>query len=173
MRLTYFWDAEMNYENMLTFKLITQLVHERVTALIKKTFDIDLGIEVLHQLSAYPYLNESWFIVQFRCDYNKVGPVKKIMLNEFIKISKEGISIKEIDNMKRKLADEDEFWLRDNQYWLTTLTDYSAWQWPISTFIGSYKEFSNKNSEDINSLLKKLFASRNTLIYSKPIKGNN
>ncbi len=168
VRLTYHWDSALSYEDMLTFKFINHILHHRLQALFKKTFNQDFGVEILHQLANYPHLNNSWLIIQFRCDYNTVLPLRKILAQEFARIHKEGISNSEIAEIKHKLNEEDEFWLRDNQYWLSTLSDFIIWEWPISKYTGSHKEFVNITSEKVNRLLKKLAESHHTMIYSKP-----
>ncbi len=170
-RFTFFLDAPMDYEQMLSAKFLCMLMEDKLRTAVKEIYKKDLGIEVLYQLPTFPYIDNSWFVIQFRSDYQMLSQVKALILNEIEKLCKQGISKSGIEDLRKKQADEDEFWLRDNQYWLSLLLEYTIWNWEIRKNSGSYAEFSTAMNEDkINDLCKKVFCINHyTYIYSKPM----
>ncbi len=168
-RFNLSFNSRIGLEDHLKIKLVSLFVEEQLQEAIKKIYNKDIGLEVVPTLAAYPNLDTSWIYIQFRIDFSMISKIKALILGELEKIFRDGIDEEELTEFKDRLRQEDEFWLRDNQYWVMHLLDYVFWEWPITDTFGSCKELEKFDAKELNAFIRgHLSLSNHTFIYSKP-----
>lgn len=159
----------MNTDIYATLSLLEEFLQDYITDNIKSRFPEDIGLEVFFENPIYPREGLSLFVIQYRSETAQVKKIQKAILHEVARLCAQGISQEQMEATNKKIKEEDPFWLRDNTYWLTLLTDYTVVQWPITDETGTPEELSKVKLEQLNLKLREMFCkNRYTFLYSYP-----
>jgi zinc protease len=159
----------MNLKTYTTLSLLEEFLRDYIGKKLKQKFSDDIGLEVFFENPIYPREELSLYVIQYRCETALINKIREAILEEIKKLCANGISQKQLDITNKKLKEGDSFWLRDNTYWLTLLTDYSAAHWPIKEVTGTPEELSQVKLEQLNTTLREVFCgNKHTFLYSSP-----
>lgn len=168
-RLTFPLQISMNKNSMLQVAFVSQVIEQRLRQTIRERMSYAYGIDVSYEFPFYPLLNNPWISIRFRCDAKFVEAIRKIVLQELKELQDSGATEEDIKEIKMLEAGSNSFWLRDNFYWMSLLTDYYLWQWDLEWISEGPKMVQELSLKTVNELLKSSFSLKNySVVTSKP-----
>lgn len=169
VRLTFPIQVEINEKNVFAVELTCQLIEERLREKIKATFNTTQGIDVAYEFPIYPSLELFWISIQFRGEPKSIEPISKLILNELKELQATGPSLFDLENAKIQQKQSDEYWLRQNDFWLASLSNYYLVNWDPKNVVLDAKKEKKLSVEKINDILKNYMSLTNyTKIWSTP-----
>jgi predicted Zn-dependent peptidase len=169
-RLTFHLDDSLDARNLPALKIICEWLESRVRQNLKEKFQSDQGIDASCQIPIYPRIDLPWIVIQYRSDPQNLIQVKNMILDEINKMMDKGIKSEELIQVKNGMKSKDEFWLRDNQYWLSTLSNYSLWGWELNELNDSWEQLSKVEVAQMNKVIRMIHQNDYTFVYTKPEK---
>lgn len=168
-RITLHLAEALDADGLPAYKIASQIIESRMRQILKQNLNGDQGIDASYQIPIYPRIDLPWIVIQYRSEPQRVQQVKELVVAEIKKLCDKGITADELNKIKEELKNEDEFWLRDNDYWLSTLSNYSIWGWQIKESIDSWEGFSHVTVDQVNKVLKtSILKDTYTFVYTKP-----
>lgn len=168
-RLTFPLKILLDEKSIDELSFACQVIEARLRRMITKQLDISYGIDVSYEFPLFPYLENPWISIKFRCIPKLCEVIKQIILRELRDFQLHGATGNEIEEIKKLEAGSDEFWLRDNFYWMSILTNYYLWKWDPEHILKDNSEKNNISLEKINHLLKSAFSLNNfSVVTAKP-----
>lgn len=116
-------------ENIRKIELLAQMIEGRLRNLFREKMKTSHGIDVGYEFPCYPLVQLPWMTIQYRCESHKVMILNEIILNEINLIVDKGPTEAEIKDALSQQSRSDEFWLKDNYFWVATLSNYYMWGW--------------------------------------------
>ena len=58
-----------------------------------------------------------------------------------------------MEHIRKLEAGNDEFWMKDNSYWVSTVTNYILWGWPPAAICSDAAKAQNLTAKDIQAFL--------------------
>jgi len=168
-RLTFPLQISLNEKSIHQLAFMCQVIEARLRRVITQNMKLSYGIDVCYEFPLYPLLDNPWISIRFRCDNQLVDKLKQIVIHELKLFQDRGVTQEEMVEIKKLEAGSDDYWLRDNFYWMSMLTNYYLWKWdPEWIYLGS-TETKDLNSKTIDELLKTSFSLKNySIITAKP-----
>jgi len=149
--------------------LIMDLLDRRLSEKLKQLFNEDQRIESFYENPTFPHLDLPLLVIQFRSETYLVHKIQSAILCEVKKLCEEGITQSALDHLKKEFLRKDAFWLYDNIFWLTLLSDYQTMQWQMDDTTGTLEQISQVTLDQVNKILKELLSKTNhTFLYSHP-----
>lgn len=128
-KLTFPLQVEVKEKNIYEIAFICQIIEARLKRVITEKMELSYGMDVSYEFPVYPYLNNPWISIRFRCDQKDIDGIKGIILSELTNMQTEGVLASEIKAVKKLELGSQEFWLKDNFYWVSMLLNYYLWGW--------------------------------------------
>lgn len=169
VRLTFPLSSPLEQSQLQPFEVAGEVLESRLRDDFREKFKSSLGISVAYEFPLYPLQYRPWFVIQYRCNPKLVGAVQEIILKDLKKLREEGPSKAELEKVLSNIKRTDEFWLRENNYWLITLSNYYTWDWDPKKIIKSFDHIAKLTPEDIKKIFIDFVPLDNyTLIYFQP-----
>jgi len=167
--LTFPWQKTMNERKIYKMAFTCQIIEACLRRAITQKVKSSCGVHVSYEFPVYPFLENPWISIHFQSDVGQVEELKQLVLGELKRLQEQGITESEIQEIKELEAGSDVFWLRENYYWSSMLTNYFLWKWnPQWIYLGA-KLTQDLSPEKINILIKAAFSLQNySVITSKP-----
>lgn len=153
-KLTFPLQVKIEESNIQKISFISQIIEARLKKMITEKYKHSYGIDVSYEFPVYPYLNNPWISIRFRCDKADCQKIKDNLLQELARLLKNGVSSKEIDSVKTLELGSQEFWQNDDQYWVSMLLNYYMWGWNPEGIDYRNSAIKNLSEEQINQFLK-------------------
>ena len=151
--LTFPWKKAMDEAELYKMSFTCQVIEAYLRRVIIERMKLSYGIDVSDEFPFYPYLDNPWMTIRFRCDADRVEPLKKLIMEQLKQLQEQGIGEDEIEEIKLLEAGSDEFWLHDNFYWTSMLANYYLWHWDPQWIYRGAKNM-HLTSTKINELLR-------------------
>jgi zinc protease len=159
----------MNFTLYPTVTILEEIVLKRISEKLKRLFNEDKGVEVFFEDLTYPRLELPLLVIQFRSELSQVRKVQSIILEEVKKLCEKGVTLDELNLLKKELSAKDAFWLNDNVFWLSSLSDHYIMHLPGENIIRTGGCISQANFDQVNKILKELLCKNNySFLYSHP-----
>lgn len=165
-RMTFPLQVEIGEHNIHELAFISQIIEARLRKAIIEKMALSYGVDVSYEFPLYPLLNNPWISIRFRCDEKLIASVKEIILKELAQLQSQGVTPGEVETIKKLEIGSQEFWLRDNFYWLSMLTNYYLWGWDPRLI--DYKNTSVRglSPQQVDKLLKGFFTLANYSLFT-------
>ena len=165
-RLTFPLKIGINEKSLLEIAFACQIIEARLRKVITEKMNLSYGVDVSYEFPLYPLLSNPWISIRYRCDAETTQPLKEIVVHELAHLQSQGVSIAEIQAIKKLESGSQDFWMRDNFYWMSMLTNYYFWGW--NPELVDYKNTSMQQltPEKIDRVLKELFSLSNYSMFT-------
>lgn len=168
-RLTFPLSKEMEQGDFHLFDLSVRIFENKLRETLTKQFKSSHSVTVSYELPLYPLLKSPWMVIQYRAEPKKVAEVHQVIIKTLKDYQAGGATHEELAKCETTISKNEEYWLKDNDYWLATLSNYALWGWDTNT-IKAHPPGTESHSP---AHLKKVFESylpinNYTWIYSQP-----
>jgi zinc protease len=170
-RLTFPAKIALDEKSMHTMAFTCQVIEARLRRVITDQMKLSYGIDVSYEFPLYPRLDNPWISIRFRSDEKLIPELRNLIIHELGLMMENGVTDAEITEIKKLEAGSDEFWLHDNVYWASMLTNYYLWGWkPVSIYFGADKT-QNLQASNVQQFLKNAISLTNySVVSAKPSK---
>jgi zinc protease len=167
VRLTFPIQVEINEKNVFAVELACQLIEEKLRERIKNYFNTTQGVDVAYEFPIYPSLDLSWISIQFRAEPQSIEIIKKLIVTELKLLQSLGPSNFDLENAKIQQKQSDEYWLRQNDFWLASLSNYYLVGWDLKNVVQDAKKEKKLSTEKIRDVIRNYISLSNyTFIWS-------
>ncbi len=160
-RITFPWQKPMSDRKIYKMAFICQIIEARLRRVITEQMKLSYGVDVSYEFPYFPYPNNPWISIRFRCDMERVKDLKRLILAELKNLQDNGVDKEEIEEIQRLEAGSNDFWLRDNFYWMSMLTNYYLWKWDPEWIYRGEKLSQELTPDYVNSLIRTGFTLTN------------
>lgn len=157
-RMTFPIKSHMDEEKLRHLALACQVMEIRLRNLMRTQMDTTFGLDVAYEFPFFPYLDHPWITIQFRCEPEKVSKIKELILGELTLLQKQNLTEDEFNEAKIQQKHSDEFWLRDNYFWVGALSNYYIWDWDPKNIVKNLDDTQTLSKGHIQSLLQTSFS---------------
>lgn len=153
--MTFPLQMEINDTNISEISFMCQIIEARLRRVITEKMDLSYGVDVSYEFPVYPFLNNPWISIRFRCEDKLIAELHDIVISELKRLQSTGISREEVLMIKKLEKGSQEFWLKDDFYLVSMLTNYYLWGWNPEKIDYLNTSIYNITVEAVNALLKK------------------
>jgi len=139
-RITFPISAPTTQDNIEEMEAMVGLIQIRLKDAIRKRVDHPFEVNVGLEFPYYPYLDSPWLTVQYISGPHDVKSVGQMILSEIKNLQINGVEEYEVSKLRDKTKKKDYLWKKDNNYWLTTMTNYLLWDWEVNGIIKKFDE---------------------------------
>jgi zinc protease len=93
------------------------------------------GINVRHEIPFHPFLENSWITIEYNSSPSKVNQIAQVILRELKNLQLQGPLVQDFERAQELMATRECYWLKDNEYWLTALSDLYLSEWNPTTIL--------------------------------------
>jgi predicted Zn-dependent peptidase len=148
---------------------VSQVIEARLRSVITRAMKQSHGIDVSYEFPLYPKLDCSWISIRFRSEAKDVTKLKKLILKELELLISQGPTEAEVEYIRKLEFGNDEFWMKDNFYLASMLTNYYLWGWSPDAIYKDALKIQTLTVEEIHSFLQKSITMGNyTVIMANP-----
>lgn len=165
-RITFPLQIALNEKNIPSMEFMCQIIEARLRGVIISRMDFSHGVDVSYEFPLYPLLNNPWISIRYRSDVSDINRIKDLILKELRSLQEKGSIEQEILEIKRLESGSEEFWLRDNFYWVSMLSNYYLWKWSPEQIYKAENETQSLTVDTINNMLKTYFHLSNYSVIS-------
>lgn len=115
--------------NIHRIAFMCQIAEARLRRVITDKMNLSYGVDVSYEFPMYPLLDNPWISIRYRCENRYLHALKDIVIHELKLLQSEGATADEVENVKKLEEKSQEFWLKDDFYWLSMLSNYYLWGW--------------------------------------------
>lgn len=151
----------VNDQNIEEIAFMCQVIEARLRQLITHKMDLSYGVDVSYEFPLYPFLNNPWISIRFRCEDKYIAKLKGIVLSELLRLQDQGVSQEEVEAIRKLEMGSREFWLKDDFYWVSMLANYYLWGWNPEKIDAKNSSIDKIDTAAINGLLKKAISLSN------------
>jgi predicted Zn-dependent peptidase len=170
-RITLPIQVKPTQENIRKVELMAQIIEGRLRNLFREKMNTSHGIDVGYEFPCYPLTQLPWLTLQYRSESNKVVMLNEIILNEIQVLLEKGPTESEIKDALSQQNRSDEFWLKDNYFWMATLSNYYMWGWDPKNISKPISESPELTSSAVKKWMQKFVSSKNySVISTQPSK---
>lgn len=165
-RITFPLQTALNEKNIPSMEFMCQVIEARLRRVIISHMAYSHGVDVSYEFPLYPLLSNPWISIRFRSDCGDINQIKNLILEELKSLQEKGVQSNEILEIKRLESGSEEFWLRDNVYWVSMLSNYYLWNWGPEQIHRAESETQGLTPDIINNMLKSFFLISNYSVVS-------
>lgn len=164
--MTFPLKINVDAKNVHEVAFACQLIEANLRKVITEKMKISYGVDVSYEFPLFPYLESPWMAIRFGSDDRTVERMTVIILKELTRMMAEGVTASEVEVMKKLEEGSQEFWLQDNSYWGSMLTNYYFWGWNPEGI--DYKNTSLKqySKETMDPFLRSFISLNNYSVFS-------
>lgn len=168
-RITLPLTVPLNEKNIASFECACQIIEARLRRVITEQMKLSYGVDVAYEFPLFPSMLNPWISIQFRCDQKKIDVLTHTILTELANLQKVGPTLDEVNQVKKFQAASEEFWLHDNTFWVSTLSNFYLWKWDPLLLIKHTEETKLVTLENMTEILKTYFdLSHYSIVSAKP-----
>ncbi len=168
-RITFPLKSSLGPALLPTFQIASQLLENRLRDTFREKMKSSMGISVSYELPLYPLQNMAWLVIQYRSQPKMVNALKEMILQELKRLREEGPTQAELEKVVIDRKREDEFWLKENSFWLATLANDYLWGWDPLSSIRAFNTATNVTPDKIKQIFNDYVHLDNySIIYSIP-----
>lgn len=168
-RLTFPLQTVLDAQNIPSMEFMCQIIEARLRQAITKQMKISHGVDVCYEFPLYPLLDSPWISIRFRSDVKNLDIIKDLILMELKRLQEFGATEKEMQEIKRLQTSSEEFWLRDNFYLVSMLSNYFLWNCNPEHIHKAEIQTQNLTLDQVNRMLKDYFTLANySIVTGKP-----
>lgn len=138
-----------------------QIVEARLRRVITDKMNLSYGVDVSYEFPLYPFLENPWISIRYRCENKVIRCLKDIVITELERLQLEGATLDEVIAIKNLEKKSQEFWLKDNFYWVSMLANYYLWGWNPEKIDYKNTSIQDLTVDMVNSGLKKAISLSN------------
>lgn len=153
--ITFPLQVEINDTNISEVSFMCQIIEARLRRVITEKMDLSYGIDVSYEFPVYPFLNNPWISIRFRCEDKLIQQISDIVIAELKRLQSGGVTLDEVQTIKKLEKGSQEFWLKDDFYLVSMLTNYYLWGWNPEKIDYQNTQIHNITVDAVNALLKK------------------
>lgn len=164
--LTFPLKLEIKEDNIHELAFACQIIEANLRRVITEKMNISYGVDVSYEFPLFPYLESPWMSIRFGSDGRLLNQMIAIIMAELKRLQTDGATGKEMDTMKKLEAGSQEYWLQDDSYWGTMLTNYYLWGWdPVGI---DYKNtpLTGYSKDQLNYFLKRFISLDNYGVFT-------
>lgn len=156
--------TQVTLKNINTIDFLANLIEERLRSLLKDKTGSYQGIDVSYEFPLFPHLNPVFISIQYRSAVELNQEIIELILKDLHELITKGPSDKEFEMVNHYLDQSDEYWRKNNEYWLEMLTNYGLWNWPIKDLTKETRLAINK--AEVNDMIREALDINNYLVLS-------
>lgn len=123
-RLTFPVKAKIDETSIKRLEFICQVLAARLSKTISEFTGVPQKIEVVYEFPFFPLLESPWVTIQFKSEEPTVMALSEKIIAELKSIQTAGPLQSEIDLSLRQQQESDDCWMRENDFWVSTLSNY-------------------------------------------------
>lgn len=154
-RLTLPIVTPLDETNFFHLEILSQAIEIRLRSIMQGKLKTSCSIDVAYEFPYYPSLTSPWLTIQFRSSFDQAEELAKMILSELKSMQNQGFKPGEIETVLRNQQNSDEFWQKEDEFWLSFLTNASLLGWDPEMLLKIKKE-SSFTSEIASKRLSKL-----------------
>lgn len=166
VRLTFPIKTVMNEQILPEIAFASQVIETRLRQVITDKMNLSYGVDVSYEFPVYPLLADPWISIRFRSPEQQVQTLTTIILGELKRLQSEGVAEEEVETMKKLEFSHQEFWLQDNFYWVSMLTNYCLWGWNPEKIIYKNTSINDLTAQKTSLLIKQAISLDNYGVFS-------
>lgn len=159
--VTFPLQVVVNEQNINEIAFMCQIIEGRLRNQITNKMDLSYGVDVSYEFPIYPFLNNPWISIRYRCEDQKICQLKEIVLAELRRLQMNGASADELATIKKLEKGSQEFWLKDDFYWVSMLSNYYLWGWDPEKIDQENTAIYSLGLQSLNALLKRAISLNN------------
>lgn len=159
--VTFPLNMNINEQNIYELAFMCQIIEGRLRNEITNKLNLSYGVDVSYEFPVYPYLDNPWISIRYRCEENMIDVLKQIVLTELKRLQANGATAEELAMIKKLEKGSQDFWLTDDFYWVSMLTNYYLWGWNPEKIDQKNTDIYQLGLDSINHLLKKVISLSN------------
>ncbi len=168
-RITFPLNSSLTTEQLQAFQIAAQVLETRLRDSFRKKMNSSMGISVSYELPMFPLQNLAWLVVQYRCKPAMVQSLKEMILQELKLLRKDGPTASELEKVIIDRKREDEFWLKENSFWMASLTNSYLWGMNPNFNLKNFNSNTTFTQANIQKILSDYVSMDNySIIYSNP-----
>jgi hypothetical protein len=144
----------VNDQNIDKVAFMCQIIEARLRNVITQKMALSYGVDVSYEFPVYPFLNNPWILIRYRCEDKFIAPLKEIVISELALLQSKGVTKEEVATIKKLEKGSQEFWLKDDFYWVSMLTNYYLWGWNPENIDYKNTSLYTLDVKEVNTLLK-------------------
>lgn len=159
--VTFPLQVKVNDLNIHEIAFMCQIIEARLRQVITEKMNLSYGVDVSYEFPVYPLLDNPWISIRYRCEQNIIGSLKDIVITELKRLQSQGVTAVEVEIIKKLEENSQEFWLKDDFYWVSMLTNYYLWEWNPEKIDYKNSSIQNLSVDAINKILKQAISLSN------------
>lgn len=166
IHLTFPLTLSVDEGKMGDLEVASRLIQNHLRNSLQSQLQSRCDIEACLVFPFHPSLESPWLTIKCRCDQKKVEFFKKTIFQELKSLQKNGCSKKEILEASDQLKKHDEFWMKENDFWLVTLSNYSLWKWDFQTLLKRFEKLEKNKIKSIQKIIQKKITLETYTVFS-------
>lgn len=168
-RMTFPMTRPMEETLVHPFTVGIQILELRIREMLTKKFQSSQSVNVTYELPLYPMLAFPWVVVQYRTEPKKVAQVQDLIIQTIRTFMEKGPTDEEVQMMENIITRNEEYWLKDNDFWLGSLTNHAIWGWSSQGVIVHHEKMDRLSPQQVKKVIEAYLKSDNyTWIYTQP-----
>lgn len=153
--ITFPLQISVDEQNITKIAFMCQIIEGRLRNEITNKMSLSYGVDVTYEFPIYPFLSNPWISIRYRCEENRISGLKAIVLSELKRLQEKGATTEELATIKKLEKSSQEFWLNDDFYWVSMLTNYYLWAWNPEKIDQENTTIYHLCLDELNALLNK------------------
>lgn len=150
-----------NERNIHEIAFMCQIIEARLRRVITEKMNLSYGVDVAYEFPVYPFLNNPWISIRYRCEEKIIKSLKEIVITELKRLLVDGVTGEEVESIKKLEEGSQSFWLKDDFYWVSMLTNYYLWGWNPEKIDYDNTLIYHLSVAEVNAILKKAISLNN------------
>lgn len=164
--ITFPLQIAINDSNISEISFMCQIIEARLRRVITEKMDLSYGVDVSYEFPVYPFLNNPWISIRYRCEDDLVSKLHDIVIAELKRLQTNGATLEEVLTIKKLEKGSQEFWLKDDFYLVSMLENYYLWGWNPEKIDYQNTPIYSITVESVNELLRKAISLANYSVVS-------
>ncbi|WP_421879055.1 M16 family metallopeptidase [Marinoscillum sp.] len=160
--INYKGEAKYSREGSYVLSSLGEVMTNRLIDLIREEKSGVYGVGANGYISQRPYENYS-FSISFPCGPENVAELKQAVYEEIERIKKEGVTDEDLNEVKEAQRIDRKESLKENRYWLNSLSSYYTYDWSLDTFYDYEERIEKLKATDLQAAAKKYLVEDNLI----------
>ena len=160
-RVTFPLKVAIDESNMPLIVFTIQIIEARLRKVITEKVKQSHGIDVSYEFPLYPKRDNAWISIRFRSEAKEIPLLQHLIIEQLDQLIHKGPSESEMDHIRQLELGNDQFWMRDNYFWVSSLTNYSLWGWSAKDICTHAEKAQALQAKDIQSFLTNALSTSN------------
>lgn len=167
-RLTIPIQIKITEKNIQAVELLTLMIEAQLRSVIRKSLSSTQGIDVSYEMPMYPYLDHPWLVLQYHAEPRIVLKIKESILSTLDNMRKKELDADIFSSAISDLKSSDDFWTKNNEFWLSSLANYCLWEWNSQGIGKAYDPIDAMKPAQIQGIVRDFIPENNyTFVYTQ------